>query len=125
MKINILIISILILLILLSGCSQKEVTELDSFAQCLKDEGVKMYGSMTCSICAKQKTLFGTSFQYINEIECHPRGKNPQTELCLQKDIQKTPTWILEKDGIEIKRLKGYQTLEKLSELSGCSMEKV
>ncbi len=125
MKINILIISTLTLLILLSGCSQKEVTELDSFAQCLKDEGLKMYGSMTCSICAKQKTLFGESFQYIGEVECHPRGKNPQTDLCLQKDIQKTPTWILEKDGIETKRLIGYQTLEILSELSGCSMEKV
>tara|TARA_Y100000034_G_C6551111_1_gene238109 strand:+ start:22 stop:399 length:378 start_codon:yes stop_codon:yes gene_type:complete len=125
MKTSLLIISLTILIIV-SGCNtQKEISELDSFAKCLEENGLKMYGSMTCSICAKQKTLFGSSFQYVGEIECHPRGENPQTELCLQKDIQKTPTWILEKDGVEIKRLKGYQTLETLSELSGCSMEKI
>lgn len=121
-------IILLVAIIFISGCiSQQEKTEesskLDVFAKCLTEKGVKMYGSITCSICAKERELFGSSFQYIEEVECHPRGKNPQTELCLKKDIKKTPTWILEKDGVELKRLDGYQTFETLSEFSGCSFE--
>jgi len=120
-------ILLIIILVFLSGCASEqeaeESSELDSFAKCLTEQDVKMYGSMTCSICKRQKEMFGSSFQYVGEIECHPRGENPQTELCLNKDIKKTPTWILEKDGVEIKRLEGYQTAETLSELSGCELE--
>ena len=123
MKTSLLIISLTILIIV-SGCNtQKEISELDSFAKCLEENGLKMYGSMTCSICAKQKTLFGSSFQYVGEIECHPRGENPQTQLCLEKDIKKTPTWTLEKNGVELGRKEGYQTIEILSEFSECSIQ--
>ena len=97
--------------------------EYDDFAKCVKDSGLKMYGSMTCSVCARQKRLFGSAFKYIGEIECHPRGENPQTELCFEKEISKTPTWILEDGDLEIKKLEGYQTIETLSEVSGCSLD--
>jgi hypothetical protein len=111
-------------LFVVSACtSQPRVeSELDEFATCLKESGVLMYGSMTCSICAKQRDLFGGSFELLGEIECHPRGENPQTELCLEKDIEKTPTWVVEKDGVEVERLVGFQNLEKLAEISGCSI---
>ena len=122
----------LVLGILASACTQQNVpevredtgpSEFDDFAKCVYDNGVRMYGQYTCSVCKKQRELFGLSFQYIQEIECHPRGENPQTQLCLEKDIQKTPTWTLEKDGQVVDKLAGFQTLEILSEFSGCSLE--
>ncbi|MBR9707161.1 MAG: hypothetical protein GOV15_01870, partial [Candidatus Diapherotrites archaeon] len=100
-----------------------EKGELDSFAQCLSNNGLVMYGSEFCSYCAKQKDLFGTSFHHLQEVECHPRGTNPQTELCLHKDIMKTPTWILEDtQGNTLEKLEGYQALEDLAEFTGCTL---
>jgi hypothetical protein len=122
----------LIIGIVASACTQQNVpevqedtgpSELDSFAKCLYDNGARMYGQYTCSVCRKQRELFGSSFQYIQEIECHPKGENPQTQLCLERDIAKTPTWLLEKDGQVVERLAGFQTLEILSEISGCSLD--
>jgi hypothetical protein len=115
---------------LISSCApQQEIQEstgpskYDGFAKCLNQNGLKMYGQYTCGVCKKQRELFGPSFSYVGEIECHPRGENPQTQLCLERDIQKTPTWLLEKDGEVVKRLEGFQSLEILSEVSGCSLE--
>ena len=126
------LIALLVFIIVLSSCtsqtteqsSQTSSANLDSFAQCLKEKGVKMYGSYICSACLATKKMFGSSFEYIEEIECHPKGPNPQTDLCLKKDIKKTPTWILEKDNQEIGRFAGFQSLEDLSEFSGCPLEK-
>ena len=89
----------------------------------MSDKGIVMYGSFTCAACRKQRKEFGASFDLIKEIECHPRGENSQTDLCLKKDISKTPTWMLEKEGNEVKRLVGYQSFESLAELSGCKFQ--
>jgi hypothetical protein len=131
---KILLFIFLIFGIIAVGCTQQNVTEvqedtgpseLDDFAKCVYGSGVRMYGQYTCGVCRKQRELFGSSFQYIQEIECHPRGENPQTQLCLEKDIAKTPTWTLEKDGQVVEKLAGFQTLEILSELSGCSLDEI
>jgi hypothetical protein len=123
---NVIQIFLITSIIIISGCSQGtqevEDPQLSEFAKCIKESGMKMYGSMTCSVCKRQRELFGSSFKHVGEIECHPRGENPQTELCLQKDIEKTPTWILEKNGEDLKKLEGYQTLETLAEISGCKL---
>jgi hypothetical protein len=124
MKQIILILGIVFLI----GCTQPaeikdEDPKMSAFLSCMKDEGVKMYGTYICSVCKKQRALFGESFEHLGEIECHPRGENPQTQLCLEKDIQKTPTWTLEKDGKVVGRLEGFQNIETLSEFSGCTME--
>ncbi|MBI2558124.1 hypothetical protein HYW20_02270 [Candidatus Woesearchaeota archaeon] len=125
------LIALSVFIIVLSGCTsqtteqspQTSSANLDSFAQCLKEKGVKMYGSYICSACLATKKMFGSSFEYVEEIECHPKGPNPQTDLCLKRDIKKTPTWILEKEGTEINRLEGYQTFELLGEFSGCPFD--
>ena len=100
-----------------------EERNLDALAKCMTENSVNMYSSFRCGVCAKVKAMFGNSFQYVNEIECHPQGKNPETERCLKMDIKKTPTWILEKDGVEIKRLVGFQSPEALAEFAGCPQE--
>jgi uncharacterized membrane protein len=97
--------------------NQKDHTEL---AKCINEKGVNMYGSFRCSFCAKTRSMFGTAFQYINEIECHPQGENPQTELCLEKGVQETPLWVLEPEGNEIKRHSGFLSIDELKEFSGC-----
>lgn len=93
-----------------------------SFAKCLTEKGVRMYGSVTCSTCAKQRKLFGDSFQYISEIECNPRYPHAQTDRCIAKKIENTPTFIMEgPDQTEIKRMSpGLQSFEELAEFSGC-----
>ena len=99
----------------------------NEFAECLDEKGFIMYGSMTCASCARQRALFGDAFQFIEEIECDPRNPNPETERCIKKEIEKTPTWIQEDaEGNELYRFEpGMQSLEKLSEVSGCLLEKV
>ncbi len=116
----ILIIIINIIPLVLFNIQSSEKENYDLLAQCITEKGVNMYGSFRCGVCAKTRAMFGDSFQYINEIECHPQGENSQTELCLKKGIEGTPTWILEPDEIELKRQLGFLSIEELKEFSGC-----
>jgi uncharacterized membrane protein len=96
----------------------------DEFAMCLTEKNFIMYGSQGCSFCARQRALFGSSFEFIHEIECDPRFENPQVELCVARAIEHTPTWIQEDaSGNELLRMKdGLQSLEELSAASGCAL---
>ncbi len=89
-------------------------------ALCLTEKGVNMYGSFKCGVCAKTRAMFGDAFEYMTEIECHPQGENAQTEFCLEKGIEGTPTWILEPNGEEIKREVGFMSIEELATWAGC-----
>ena len=98
--------------------------DLKSFAQCLTERGFVMYGAETCSFCIKQKKLFGDGAKFIKEIECDPRFKGHQVEVCIERDIKHTPTWMQEdEEGNEIQRFSpGLLSLETLSELSACPL---
>lgn len=100
------------------------VQDYTAFAQCLAEKGFVMYGSVTCGACAKQRAMFGDAFQYIAEIECDPRNPNPETERCIAKAIEKTPTWIQEDtNGKEQYRFSpGVQSLAALRDASGCAL---
>ncbi len=102
-----------------------EDVDYSDFTKCMYDEGVRMYGSFKCGICAKQRQLLGDSFEQINEIECHPQGENPQTQLCVDKKIDGTPTWILEPNGVEQQRKEGFMSIKNLEDFSGCEFEEV
>ena len=84
----------------------------DDFAKCLSSKGVVMYGSQYCPHCANQKKAFGDSFRYVTYVEC-----SQQEQLCNERGITGVPAWII--DG---KMYTGEQTLQKLSELSGCPL---
>jgi len=88
---------------------------LDDFAKCLSQKGAKMYGTDSCEWCQRQKADFGSSWQFINYVNCI---SDPQK--CVSQNIQKTPTWIFG-DGTKIE---SYQTLEQLSQQSGCELPK-
>lgn len=87
----------------------------------LSEQGWVYYRSYTCSNCKKQEQLLGEAYGKLKTVECHPKGPGGNPELCLQKNITKTPTWLLEQDGQELKRLEGLQTVENLIEASGYS----
>lgn len=86
---------------------------LDSFAQCLAEKKVIMYGADWCSHCQKEKANFGNAFKYVSYVECPKNAKK-----CLDIGIQGYPTWIFP-DG---KKLVGEQGLEKLAKESGCAL---
>ncbi|MGL5065252.1 MAG: hypothetical protein ACRC62_35225 [Microcoleus sp.] len=75
----------------------------------------RMYGAYWCPHCHAQQALFGKeAFTTINYIECAPRGKDAQPNLCKAANIKAYPTWI-----IRGKYYTGTQSLEKLAILSG------
>ena len=104
------------------GIGGKKQVDYAEFAKCLDTSDMKMYGSFRCGVCARTREMFGSAFEFIEEIECHPQGKNAQVERCLAMNIERTPTWVVEKDGKETARSVGFTPAEKLAEMSGCSI---
>ncbi|MBU0668356.1 hypothetical protein KJ951_01215 [Patescibacteria group bacterium] len=86
-------------------------------AQCLQQKGAKLYGAYWCPHCADQKKIFGEDINYINYIECDPRGENAQPEECAAQKITSFPTWVFA-DG---ERLIGTRNLDELAEKAGCN----
>jgi len=84
-------------------------SEADNLAKCLSEKGIKMYGSNECSACSYQKQLFGSSFQYIDFVEC-----TESPELC--QGITGYPTW----KSADKELSRGAQPLNKLKSLAGC-----
>lgn len=88
-------------------------------AEALNKKGVVYYASFKCNNCKRQEKLLGPAYKLLNHVECHPEGPNGNPELCLQKKIEHTPTFLIEKDGVEIERKVGLQSIEELSKLAG------
>ncbi|MBS3149533.1 hypothetical protein J4455_02450 [Candidatus Woesearchaeota archaeon] len=132
---SLLTILAIISLIIVSGCN-KEKVNYDNLANCLADKNVKEYGAYWCPNCARQKDMFGSSYNIIYErgvyIECDPkcvknekgnlpmacRGMEGQPQLCLDKKVEKYPDWEFP-DGT---RLIGVQELNNLAEKAGCQI---
>ncbi len=108
-----LFLGFLVLSVVLAGCTSGP-GEYDSFAKCLTEKGVKMYGTEWCPHCQNQKRLFGSSFDNINYIDCDIRR-----EECVNAGIQGYPTWI-----IKGQQYPGEKSLEELSDLTGCELAK-
>lgn len=114
---------LLSLTVFIAGCSSPYSREYSqAVANCLAEKGVKEYGAFWCPNCAKQKNLFGAGYKIIEEkgvyVECDPRGRNAQPELCLEKGISAYPTWEFP-DG---SRIVGVQELEFLAAKAGCEI---
>jgi glutaredoxin len=89
------------------------VGQYDEFAQCLTENGAKMYGTSWCSYCQKQKDLFGSSFKYVDFVDC---DKNKQE--CLSAGVTGYPTWKINGENYP-----GLQSLDRLVQLSRCGLE--
>lgn len=97
---------------------RKKTSRLDAFAQCIAGKGSKMYGLYWCTHCAEQEAMFGSSFQYIPYVECGIKGAHQEDPKCLEAGVKNFPTWQFG-DG---ERLEGPQSLQFLSEKTGCSL---
>jgi len=112
--------SILAILILIGGILwyQKTPGELDTFAQCLDEQGTKFYGAFWCPHCQKQKALFGKSEKYLPYIECSSPDGRKQLDICIEAGIKGYPTW----EFSNTERLSGEIPLETLAEKTGCTL---
>src|SRR3989344_9047049 len=132
------ILIIILLSFIIVGCTKTADPKIESLANCLAEKGVKEYGAFWCPNCAKQEKMFGSSFEIIKEKvynECDPRcdvedikdlpiacrGKLGQTELCLQKNINKYPTWEFSNGETLI----GVQEFSTLAEMAGCKFNEI
>ncbi len=93
----------------------------DSFARCLTDRGVKMYGAYWCPHCQDQKEKFGASFKKVNYIECGVQGDpHAQSQACKDENVKHYPTWQFPPMGERVERI---FTLDELSERTGCALQ--
>ncbi len=119
--IGILILIAIIGLIFLGSDEKKYSSKsLDDFTKCITEKGAVMYGTFWCPHCAKTKKLFGSSFNYVNYVECDPRGDNEQSILCISKNIDKYDTW----EFADKTRIISEPTFEQLSQKTGCIIQK-
>lgn len=117
-------IGILLLAVLfIAACSSSEYPQekVDALANCLADKGVKEYGAFWCPNCAEQKKMFGKSYEILMKrnvyVECDPRGEQERAELCLEKKVEKYPTWEFPKGEVVV----GVASFEQLAEKAGCA----
>jgi len=116
-----IVIGILVLGVLITGYMVWPRTDgrnLDTFATCLKDKGIKFYGAFWCPHCQNQKKLFGSAASNLPYVECSTPDGKAQNQTCKDKNIQGYPTWEFA-DG---SRESGEVTLEKLAEKSQCTL---
>ena len=93
-------------------------TNLQPFAQCLKEKGATFYGAYWCPHCQRQKALFGSAVGDLPYHECSTPDGQGQNDSCKQKNISNYPTWEFA-DG---SRLTGERTLTELAEKTGCTL---
>ena len=107
------------LFVYLRPSSEQANGNYDSLAKCLSEKGVKMYGAFWCTHCQNQKKAFGSSWQYIEYVECStPDGKS-QTGECSSAGIRGYPTW----DFGNGTRLEGEVSFEQLAKKSSCALQ--
>ncbi len=95
-------------------------SNLDSFAQCLKDKGAVFYGAFWCPHCQRTKAMFGSAAKLVPYEECSTSDGKSQLQACKDKDVKNYPTWIFA-DG---SRITGERTLAELAEKTGCVLPK-
>jgi hypothetical protein len=114
-------LSVFLFIAACSSSSQYPQERVDALANCLADNGVKEYGAFWCPNCEEQKKMFGKSYEILMDrdvyIECDPRGEKEQAEFCLEKKVEKYPTWEFPSGEVVI----GVTSFEDLAQKSGCS----
>ena len=93
------------------GEVQVDVAYTTKLANCMTENGTKMYGTERCGHCATQKGLFGDAFANIDYTDC-----DEDRQACLDAGVRGFPTWI-DNEG---NPYPGTQTLDRLAAISGC-----
>ena len=88
--------------------------ELISFAKCLTENNVIMYGTEWRPHCKRQKEMFKSAIEHITFIDC-----DKSRDLCARAEVSSYPQWV--KDNDLSSKLLGTQSLTNLAEFSGCT----
>lgn len=78
-------------------------------AQCIGEKST-LYVQLGCPHCIKQENAFGENYKYLNVVDCYYDAK-----ACIKSNITGTPTWVINGE-----KYIGFQSIEKLQELTGC-----
>jgi len=100
------------------GDSNRPKADYESFAKCLTNKSVKMYGAYWCPHCQNQKKEFGNAWQYVTYVECAIPDQPGQTPACAQAGITGYPTWTFPDSST----LEGEVSFADLSQKSGCPL---
>jgi len=80
-----------------------------AIAECIGKNSI-LYVQLGCHACESQKEMFGENYQYLNVIDCWF-----ERDKC--EGITATPTWLIKGEKIV-----GVQSIEKLQELTDCTL---
>lgn len=111
-------LAIIAISVLAFSPQKQENGKLDSFAGCLKDKGVVLYGAFWCTHCQNQKKSFAKSAHLLPYVECSTPDGRQQLAVCAENNIESYPTWQFPGNHREL----GELSLEKISQLSGCPL---
>ncbi len=100
--------------LILTGCGPS----LDEFAKCTKASGMSVYGTQWCPHCANVKKSFGSSFKYVDYVECDPNGPDAQAARCKRDGIEGYPSFRFG-DGLKVA---GELNLELIADKTGCEL---
>lgn len=116
------VILLVLAAVFLAGCTSGGYPqeEIDKLAQCITEKEGVFYGTFWCPKCAQVKKNFGSSMKYLTYVECDARGENEQSELCIEKGIDKYATFVFNDDPNKDNWLVGAPSLEELATKAGC-----
>jgi len=92
-----------------------------ALAQFLTQHKVVMAGTYWCPHTQRQKELLGRqAWQYIDYVECSPKGYQGNPRYCINQNIDGYPTWIIPSPkGGPPRLLSGERSLEDLAQQVG------
>ena len=108
----IVVLAIAVVILMIWFFWPQAVVSRSSFGDCMTANGVTLYGSDQCSHCESQKKILGENFESINYVNC-----SFNADECRQKGISFYPVW-----SRDNKVLAGVQSIQSLSEFSGCEL---
>lgn len=112
-----MVMLVIVSLVLLAGCGGPP-KNYDSFAQCLNEKGVVMFGAAWCSHCNAVKKEFGNAFRFMNYVECDDRTPGADPEKCVAEGVEYYPTFKF----ADKSKLFGELDFSILSQKTGCPL---
>lgn len=102
-----IVLAVIFGIIYISNNSSSSVSS--EVAQCIGQRAL-VYVRTGCHACETQEKMFGSSYKYINEVDCAY-----ESDKCNLNGITATPTWV-----INGQYNVGVQTIPRLQALTGC-----
>lgn len=94
----------------------KDSAYIEKLAKFTAEKGMVLYGAYWCPHCKDQKKMFGDAFQYVDYVECDPKGANANPDECTAAGIEGYPTWIYQGQ-----QYSGAQSLSQIAKIVGFS----